>query len=126
MSILDEKMKTTTKPIFPVLPSVYTAAPEIGEFISKGRIFFRDEVALGNALSKVYSTHPPFTEKSKVQEVNHNRIRNVINQAQDGYISPGEIRELLDASGIPQAGEAVVTSVEQGLPGSHESGWSCP
>jgi acetyltransferase len=110
--VLDEKMKTAIKPIFPILPSILTAAPEIEDFISRGRIFFRDEVVFGNALARVYNTHRPFTEKSLVQEVDHNRIRNVINQAKDGYISPGEICELLDASGIRRAGEAVVETLE--------------
>jgi acetyltransferase len=114
-SVLDEKMKTAVKPIFPVLPSVLTAAPEIEDFISRGRIFFRDEVVFGNALTRVYNTHRPFLDKSKVQEVDHNRIRNVINQAKDGYLSPGEISELLDSSGIRRAGEAVVTSAEDAI-----------
>ena len=114
-SVLDEKMKTAVKPIFSILPSVHTAAPEIEDFISRGRIFFRDEVVFGNALARVYNTHRPFVEKSVVQEVNHNRIRNVINQAKDGYISPGEICELLDASGIRRAGEAVVDTVKDAV-----------
>lgn len=114
-SVLDEKMKTAVKPIFSILPSVLTAAPEIEDFISRGRIFFRDEVVFGNALARVYNTHRPFVEKSLVQEVDHNRIRNVINQAKDGYISPGEIRELLDASGIRRAGEAVVDTAEDAV-----------
>jgi acetyltransferase len=114
-AVLDEKMKTAVKPIFPILPSVLTAAPEIEDFISKGRIFFRDEVVFGNALARVYNTHHPFVEKSLVQEVDHNRIRNVINQAKDGYISPGEINELLDASGIRRAGEAIVITPEDAV-----------
>lgn len=114
-SVLDEKMKTALKPIFPILPSILTAAPEIDDFISKGRIFFRDEVVFGNALARVYNTNAPFEEKSSIQEVDHNRIRNVINHAKDGYISPAEIQELLDASGIRRAGEAVVTSAEDAV-----------
>jgi acetyltransferase len=122
-SVLDEKMKTALKPIFPVLPSVLTAAPEIEDFISKGRIFFRDEVVFGNALARVYNTNAPFEEKSSIQEVDHNRIRNVINQAKDGYISPAEIQELLDASGIRRAGEAVVTSAKDAVEQALEIGF---
>ncbi len=114
-SVLDEKMKTAVKPIFSILPSILTAAPEIEDFISRGRIFFRDEVVFGNALARVYNTHRPFVEKSLIQEVDHNRIRNVINQAQDGFISPGEICELLDASGIRRAGEALVNTVKDAV-----------
>src|SRR5699024_10419768 len=44
--VLDEKMKTSKKPIFPVLPSVINAADEIKEFLAKGRVNFPDEVSL--------------------------------------------------------------------------------
>ncbi len=114
-SVLDNKMKTAVKPIFPILPSVLTAAPEIEDFISKGRIFFRDEVVFGNALARVYNTNPPFPENAQMQEVDHQRIRNVIDQAKEGYLSPVEIRELLDASGIKRAGEAVVKTADDAV-----------
>jgi acetyltransferase len=122
-SVLDEKMKLAAKPIYPILPSVLTAAPEIKDFISKGRLFFRDEVVFGNALSRVYNTPDPFEENSSIQEVDHNRIRNVINQAVDGYISPEEICELLDASGIVRAGEAVIETVEDAIEKSKRLGF---
>jgi acetyltransferase len=122
-SVLDEKMKLAAKPIYPILPSVLTAAPEIKDFISKGRLFFRDEVVFGNALSRVYNTPDPFEENSSIQEVDHNRIRNVINQAVDGYISPEEICELLDSSGIVRAGEAVVKTVEDAIEKSKRLGF---
>ncbi|MGA3014997.1 MAG: acetate--CoA ligase family protein, partial [Bacteroidales bacterium] len=108
-SVLDTKMKTAKKPIYPILPSVLTAAPEIDDFISKGRIFFRDEVVFGNALARVYRIPPPFTEKDEF-EVDHLRIRKIVDKVKDGYLLPIEICELLDASGIKRAGEAVVTS----------------
>ncbi|MCX6245440.1 MAG: acetate--CoA ligase family protein [Bacteroidetes bacterium] len=114
-SLLDEKMKTAVKPIFPVLPSVLTAGPEIADFISKGRIFFRDEVVFGNALTRVWNTHPPFGGDAPLPEVDHARIRKVIDNAGEGYISPGEIQELLDASGIRRAGEAVVTTTQDAV-----------
>ena len=114
-SVLDAKMKTAKKPIYPILPSVLTAAPEIEDFISKGRIFFRDEVVFGNALARVYKTPSPFAEKIEV-EVDHHRIRKIVDKAKDGYILPDEIRELLDASGIKRAGEAVVyTSIDAAI-----------
>ncbi|MDP4281512.1 MAG: CoA-binding protein, partial [Bacteroidota bacterium] len=42
--VLDERMKIAKKPIFPILPSILTAKEEIEEFISRGRVFFSDEV----------------------------------------------------------------------------------
>jgi acetate---CoA ligase (ADP-forming) len=114
-SLLDEKMKSATKPIFPILPSVLTAAPEITDFISKGRIFFRDEVVFGNALTRIQNTPGPGNEPLQEIAVDRVRIRKVIDSAQSGYISPGEIQELLDASGIRRAGEAVVTTAKDAV-----------
>lgn len=57
--LLDEKMKSSKKPIYPVLPSTFTAKNEVKTFIDKGRINFPDEVLLGNALSKIYYTPKP-------------------------------------------------------------------
>ena len=114
-SVLDDKMKTAVKPIFPILPSVLTAAREIDEFISKGRIFFRDEVVFGNALAKICNTPRPFEATAGERVIDHSRIRKVIGQAKEGYISPAEICELLDASGIRRAGEAVAVSSEEAV-----------
>ena len=50
--LLDEKMKTAKKPIFPVLPSVLTAKNEVEAFVEKGRVFFPDEVMLGNEIGR--------------------------------------------------------------------------
>jgi acetyltransferase len=42
-------------------------------------------------------------------------IRTVIEGEADGYISPASIQTLLDACGIPRAGEAVVSDVEDAV-----------
>jgi acetyltransferase len=111
--VLDEKMKIAKKPVFPILPSILTAAPEIDDFISRGRIFFRDEVVFGNALSRVYQAVPPENEEPILPEVAHQKIRKVISNAGTGYLSPAAIGELLDACGIPRAREATVTTAEE-------------
>lgn len=110
-NLLDEKMKTSPKPIFPVLPSIITARQEVDEFLSKGRVNFPDEVHLGSALSKVYFTPQPQPEVIDVPEINNRTIRQIIEKARDGYLSPSEIAGLLDASGIPRASEFVVITL---------------
>ncbi|WP_456462939.1 CoA-binding protein, partial [Lutibacter sp.] len=42
--VLNKKMRTCKKPIFPVLPSVVNVKKEIDYFISKGNVMFPDEV----------------------------------------------------------------------------------
>lgn len=110
--MIDEKMKICRKPIFPVLPSVLTAREEIDEFISKGRAFFPREVTFGNALSKVYATPGPMPLESKLPEVDTKKIRNIIDHAQTGYLSPEDIQGLLDACRIPRTEEYVAENVE--------------
>ena len=109
-SLLDEKMRICKKPIFPVLPSVVNVKDEIEHFISAGRINFPDEVILGKALCKVYYTPEPQPSEIQLPEVDNNMIRSVIDKAENGYLSPEGVQQLLDAAGIPRAGEAVVTS----------------
>lgn len=121
--LLDEKMKTSSKPIFPVLPSIINAKNEINEFLSSGRINFPDEVTLGRALTKIFNTHKPFTCTDDNIIIDKTKIRNVIDNANDGYISPNEIQLLLDAAGIPRAGEAVVDNSEKAVEEAEKLGY---
>src|SRR6056297_897016 len=41
--VLDEKIKKTKKPIYPLLPSIVSAGPEIEYFKSLGNVYFSDE-----------------------------------------------------------------------------------
>jgi acetyltransferase len=97
--ILDEKMKSSSKPIFPVLPSLKTAREEIEVFLSYGRINFPDEVNLGEAIAGVYFTPEP-EEDISIPKINITAVREVIDQCEDGYLSPENVQRLLDAAGI--------------------------
>ena len=113
--LLDEKMRSCRKPIYPVLPSIINVKKEIEYFISLGRINFPDEVNFGNALCKVYNTPAPAPEIILQAEVDHKAIRAIIDNAADGYLHPEKVQELFDAAGIPRAGEAVVTNKEEAI-----------
>lgn len=120
--LLDEKMKSSKKPIFPVLPSILTASDEVKFFLSKDRINFPDEVQLGNALGKVWHTNPPQNTEEAFQ-IDRIKIRTIIDDNKDGYISPESIQELLDASGIRRAGEIVVHSAEEAISSAKKLGF---
>jgi len=111
--VLDKKMSTSKKPIYPILPSTFTATEEIRSFIDKGRIIFSDEVVFGQALSKVKQCSLPVSQYPELPEVDTVRIREVIDSCKDGYIEPYKIQALLDAAGIPRIPEAVVKEIEQ-------------
>jgi len=120
--LLDEKMRSCSKPIYPVLPSIINVKNEIEYFIGLGRINFPDEVNFGNALCKVYNTPAPAPEIIAQPEINVKAIRAIIDQAENGYLHPEKVQELFDAAGIPRAGEAVVTVKESAIKAASELG----
>jgi len=105
--VLDEKMKSCRKPIFPVLPSTFNAAAEIEDFLSKGRINFTNEVSLGKALLRINQTSAPAEPEKNPPVLDKIKIRNIIDQAKDGYLMPTEVESILDAAGIPRVPEAI-------------------
>ena len=121
--ILDEKMRASSKPIFPVMPSIMTAKEEMADFISRRRVIFTDEVLLGKALAKTFHSGHSFELKTEFPAIDRNMIRSVIRKNPDGYLAPGQIHLLLDASGIPRAAEAIVTTAVAAVQASENAGF---
>lgn len=108
--VLSDKMKTTMKPIYPVLPSEMVAREEVAEFVSKGNAYFPDEVVLGEALTKVYNTAKPADIEINFSFADDKKIRQIIDDSANGYIEPEKVQQLLDSVGIPRAKEGVFKS----------------
>lgn len=113
--VLDQKMRQCKKPIYPILPSIINVKDEIEHFLAKGRVNFPDEVTFGNALAKVYHTPSPQPEKVEQPKVDTKVIRQIIDNAQNGYLAPNEQQRLLDAAGISRAGEAVAKTEQDAI-----------
>ncbi len=121
--MIDRKARECSKPIYAVLPSTLNAKDAVTEFIAQGNACFTDEVMLGNALGNVFNTFEPQEEFPKHPEIDEIRIRQIIDQADNGYMPPIETQAILDAAGIPRASEAVVTDIEEGLTRVYEMGY---
>ena len=122
--LLDEKMKTCKKPIFPVLPSIINVKQEIEDFIAKGRINFPEECVLGNALVKVYNTPKPQPEHVELPKIDVARIRATVDRCKDGYMEIADYNELLDAAGISRKKSVEVSKKEDALAFAKEVGCS--
>ena len=106
--VLHKKILSCKKPIFPVLPSVNTAGPEVQEFLSRGHVNFSDEVTLATALTQVMKTPEPAEQNVIIQGIDVPRIRRIIDGIEgNGYIAPDLVHELLSAAGIPTVPEMV-------------------
>lgn len=120
--LLDEKMKTSKKPVFAILPSTINAQDEIKRFLSKGRINFPDEVLFGRALVKAYSTPKP-VEEPIIPDIDIEKIRDIVDVAQDGYLNPEDVQALLIAAGIPTVKELVISDREEIIEATKEIGF---
>ncbi len=100
--VLHKKMEECKKPIFPVLPSIVTAGPEVQNFVKKGHVNFSDEVTLGTALARVLNTPKPASTDIQLYGVDVPEVRRIIDQLPDnGYLNPDDTRRLLRAANIP-------------------------
>ena len=119
--VLDRKIRECHKPIFPVLPCLHTAGPEVAEFLAKGHVNFSDEVTLATALSQVLRTPAPAPPEIELFGVDVPKIRDVISQAmqatpnveQGCYLDPATVRQLFQCAGIPMVSEMVSTSKKE-------------
>lgn len=121
--VLHQKMATSKKPIFPVLPSLITAKKEVEYFLSEGHVTFPDEVLLGRALTRIYNTPQPAEEKIEFHGVDIPKIRKIIDNCERGYIAPKTIQSLLAAANIPFVKEGVGTTKEEILALAQEAGY---
>lgn len=106
--VLHKKILECKKPIFPILPCLHTAGPEVAEFLKKGHVNFSDEVTLATALTQVMKTPQPASGEIELIGVDVPRIREVIAGIEgNGYISPEKVHELFECAGIPMVPEKV-------------------
>lgn len=122
--LLDKKMKTCKKPIFPILPSIINVKDEIYDFIHhKKRINFPEECVFGNALAKIVNTPKPQPLSFEAPAIDTKAIREVMDNCENGYLSLKEMRTLMDASGIDIKKEIEVTTVEAAVEYAREKGY---
>lgn len=112
--VLHKKILECKKPIFPILPCLNTAGPEVAEFLSKGHVNFSDEVTLGTALSQIMRTPQPVPQEINLMGVDIPKIRKIINSIdENGYVAPDIVRQLLTCAKIPVVPEMVAGTKDE-------------
>ena len=112
--VLDQKIQTCQKPVFPILPSLHTAGPEVAEFLAKGHVNFSDEVTLATALSQIMQTPKPAPPEVQLYGIDIPRLHKIILDIEkNGYVPPQTVREILSCAGIPLVPELVSTSKDE-------------
>ena len=112
--VLHQKIQECRKPIFPILPSLHTAGPEVAEFLAKGHVNFSDEVTLATALSHIMSTPAPAPPEVQLYGIDIPRLNKIImGIKENGYLPPDTVREILSCAGIPIVPERVSSSKDE-------------
>ena len=105
---LHRKILECKKPIFPVLPSLHTAGPEVAEFLQKGHVNFSDEVTLATALSQIMHTPQPAPPEVQLYGIDIQQLHKIIQGIDsNGYVPPQTVRGILSCAGIPMVPELV-------------------
>ena len=121
--VLDHKMKTCKKPIYPILPSVMNVKKDLAYFLSHGNINFPDEVLLGRALTRVYRTPAPSENSLDLTGVDVPGIRRIIESCESGQLPPDKIHALFEAASIPIVKEIIVKDGQSAIEAAHEIGF---
>ena len=121
--LLNEKMQTCKKPIFPILPSVINVKDEVAHFISQGNVNFPDEVLLGKALTSILNTAKPSGEKIFLDNIDIPEIRWIIDSADNGFQSPETIHQLFAAAGIPMVQEITADTEDSAMETAQKLGF---
>ena len=112
--VLHQKIMECKKPIFPILPSLHTAGPEVAEFLAKGHVNFSDEVPLATALRHILSTPAPAPPEVQLYGIDIPRLhKTIMGIKENGYLPPDTVRELLSCAGIPIVPEMVSSSKDE-------------
>lgn len=122
--VLHKKIQECRKPIFPILPSMNTAGPEVAEFLAKGHVNFADEVTVANCLVRVMNTPSPAPSELELYGVDVIKIRDIIAGIKEsGYLPPHLVREIFSCAGIPMVPESVSADKEELLAFAEKVGY---
>lgn len=122
--VLHKKILECKKPIFPILPSMNTAGPEVAEFLAKGHVNFADEVTVANCLVRVMNTPNPAPSELELYGVDVIKIRDIISGIKEsGYLPPHLVREIFSCAGIPTVPECVAADKDELLAFAEKVGY---
>ena len=106
--MIHQKIRTSHKPIYAILPSTVNVHTEINQFIQKGNQAFNDEYLFGTCLSKIINSRNHIKVSSSANPIEKDKIRSLINDFPNGFLNPEQAYTLLKAANIKMAKQVLV------------------
>jgi acyl-CoA synthetase (NDP forming) len=99
-------------PVLPVLSAVTTSADLIDRFKKEGRTYFVEEVNLGSALGKLANRMALYEPENALRNYDKKKIAAIL-EGCTGVLPARKCIDLLDAVGVGQPKQCIVTNVEE-------------
>lgn len=110
--VIHRKIRSSAKPIFPVLPSVINVRKDIEAFIARGHAYFPDEVSAGNALGRVMNAHEPFYVPEADKKKPNPEMTKLVSGISNEYLPPELGDKILRMAGIDTVRQCVTEDFE--------------
>jgi acyl-CoA synthetase (NDP forming) len=105
-------MDNCSIPVLPVLSAATTSSDLIDRFKKEGRIYFIEEVNAGSALGKLGNRMALYEPESVLKNYDKKKITAILEGSKE-ILPARKCIELLDAIGVGQPKQCIVTNVEQ-------------
>lgn len=94
-NVLYNRIRTSVKPIYAILPSIIQAKDAIEHFKALGGHYFNDEVAFGKAFAKVLKNRKPLGRYIDFPDIDAERIRTILKNYKAGFLPFAKAFEVL-------------------------------
>lgn len=111
--LLYNKIITSKKPIFPVLPSIIQAQQAIEVFKSLGGLYFNDEIALGKAIAKVVNTPIFPIEEENLPQIIKKVSDEYFPEFKGTFLPSTKVEEMLKLAGFELPNSAIIKSKQE-------------
>lgn len=110
--MLHEKMKSTGKPVFPILPSPVNNEKALDDFIMSGDYYFEEETRFGESLARVLNHQINTSGDGPFPKIDRGPIREIINASGSGFLPPDAVMTLLRSAGITMVPEFYASDLD--------------
>jgi acyl-CoA synthetase (NDP forming) len=121
-----DAVRTLPFPVYPVLPSVRTAAQEARRFRDAGYFYFVNEVDLAVALDRVVHTPPPAPADPVLPDIDRAAVDQVLREVRANRqhrLDPRQVQRILRACGFDQPPCELVASADDAMRAAADLGY---